>query len=319
MSFLCCCIVGAIKRHDAFSSSTKWFVAHPIYFHVTIFRSDIIADLDMPFKRPTLSYHEWRQTAFAKNRKVLVEVRLRYASHTLLPNTLQNAGGPRLRMRLFGESLLEKTAKRFSTWFSHETVRIDTLVDPCFAFLETIFSNSDGWSVCHKTEDKNSSFSSSPMQRNPFNFVFSFSEKDSADEGSSQKRNECEGKPRFWEQLFASEEPENKETSSEDEILVRYPSPSPSTLFLIRSGKVFPTLQLEIRRYCVRIKKSRPDVNENPYRWRQNNSGEFPRLKKLQSILCRPSQSTASAYSGAFLNLILSIYYCYLLLPFSAL
>ncbi|VDO89276.1 unnamed protein product [Heligmosomoides polygyrus] len=38
-------------------------------------------------------------------------------------------------MRLFGESLLEKTARQFSNLFSNETIRIATLLDPGLAFI----------------------------------------------------------------------------------------------------------------------------------------------------------------------------------------
>lgn len=72
-------------------------------------------------------------------------VRLKYASHIPLLNTLQNAGGHTFTKRLFGKSLLEKTAKQFSTWFSDETIRIATLLDSRFALLENILSNDDWW------------------------------------------------------------------------------------------------------------------------------------------------------------------------------
>lgn len=74
---------------------------------------------------PLLSYSDWRQTAFVRNRK--------------------NAGGHTFTKRLFGKSLLEKTAKQFSTWFSDETIRIATLLDSRFALLENILSNDDWW------------------------------------------------------------------------------------------------------------------------------------------------------------------------------
>lgn len=57
-------------------------------------------------------------------------------------------------MKPFGEMLLAKTTKYFANCFLDETVRMATLLDPRFAFVETILNADDWWKISQRLVDK---------------------------------------------------------------------------------------------------------------------------------------------------------------------
>lgn len=57
-------------------------------------------------------------------------------------------------MRKFGELPLSETTKHFAAWFANEIVRMSTLLDPRFAFLEGVLAHDDCWKIAQKIVDR---------------------------------------------------------------------------------------------------------------------------------------------------------------------
>lgn len=174
----------------------------------------------------------------------------------LLAKTEKTLSETRSRVKPFGEMLLAKTTKYFANCFLDETVRMATLLDPRFAFVETILNADDWWKISQRLVDKKLSTAES--------------ECDDEDAISSQKSRGVESC--FWDPLFAEPtEPECKKgnfSTKEDEILI------------------------ELRQYSLLLKKSRPENNANPYRWWHLHSEQFPFLaKEVPKYLVIPATS----------------------------
>lgn len=72
----------------------------------------------------------------------------------LLARTEMTLSQSRSNMRKFGELLLAETTKHFAAWFASEIVRMSTLLDPRFAFLESVLAHDDWWKIAQKIVDR---------------------------------------------------------------------------------------------------------------------------------------------------------------------
>ncbi|CAJ0593694.1 unnamed protein product [Cylicocyclus nassatus] len=173
----------------------------------------------------------------------------------LLAKTESTCNEPRTKVKQFGNILLMETRRQFAPSFADETLRISTLLDPRFAFLERIASSEEWKTIVERLIELRLGHSNS--QESQAETVVC-----TAKEGTTS----------FWDPIADSEN-----------------EPVTKRCLLSDKGE---EMMIEIQQYSILLKKNRPEKNLSPLVWWKSHSQEFPLLsKEVAQFLVIPATS----------------------------